>query len=116
MNATKYEVINKVTEEVTAVDRYETGAEGLTVHLPDGTPLLFTRINEGGNELDLENADYAIRIVDTHEELDGTGTVEVTEAGIVTNDTGAEDVALETVTIETTTETVAEEVAPTVTQ
>jgi len=102
-NAVRYEVIDKVTEVVSPVERYETGDDGLTVHLADGTPILFTRVAEGGNELDFENELYAIRIVGTHEELDGTGTVEVKEEGIVTTD-------------ETVVDTTTEEVVPTVTE
>lgn len=80
MNATQYEVINKVTEEVLPVTRGEAGNETVTWHLEDGTPIVFSNI---GNVGDLQNDTYTIREVGTHSKPDGTGTVEVTEAGIV---------------------------------
>ena len=119
MNATKYEVINKVTEEVTAVENYEAGNETVTVHLPDGTPIVFSNI---GNVGDLQNDTYAIREVATHSQADGTGTVEVTEAGVENVDTPLPEFGeFEMPTpntpvaenIDTTTETVAEPVVET---
>lgn len=86
---TQYEVINKVTEEVTPVTNYEAGNETVTVHLPDGTPVVFSNT---GNVGDLQNDTYAIREVGTHSQPDGTGTVEVTESGIENVDTPAEEV------------------------
>lgn len=104
MNATQYEVINKVTEEVTPVTGYEAGNETMTVHLPDGTPIVFSNT---GNVGDLQNDTYTIREVGTHSKPDGTGTVEVTEEGIV----DSEAVVTEEVVAETATETVAPTVA-----
>ncbi len=72
MDATKYEIINKETGAITPVFNYEAGAEIITVHLEDGTPIVFSNI---ANEGDLQNETYSIREVGTNAQPDGTGTV-----------------------------------------
>ncbi len=71
-NATKYEVIEDSTGLIYPVFNYEAGQEIITVHLEDGTPIVFTNIDNVG---DLKNDRYVIREIGTHSQPDGTGTV-----------------------------------------
>lgn len=71
-NATKYEVVNKTTGEVTAVTGMEFG-EGYVVATVGETTITFNNELKDGN---LQNPDFAIREVGTHLEADGVGTVE----------------------------------------
>lgn len=85
-NATKYEVIHKSTLEVLPTEKYESNdVGGITVHLLDGTPVIFDHNNVDGN---LQNPMYVIREVDTHGQADGTGTVEIVPEGVVEIDGG----------------------------
>lgn len=71
-NATKYEVIELSTGIISPVFNYEAGREEVVVHLEDGTPIVFTNIANAGQ---LENEAYSIRIIGTHGQPDGSGTV-----------------------------------------
>lgn len=75
--ATVYELINKATGEVVSANSYEAGDGTMTVHLADGTPVVFNVLVGEGNERTHSNELYDIREVATHTEPDGTGTVEV---------------------------------------
>lgn len=71
-NATKYEVVNKTTGEVTAVTGMEFG-EGYVVAKIGEETVTFNNELKDGN---LQHPDFAIREVGTHIEADGTGIVE----------------------------------------
>lgn len=77
-NPTQYEVINLTTHEISKVSKYEasfdiSGNHTVTVHLEDGTPIVFDNKNGDGN---LVNYMYAIREVGTNSQPDGTGVVD----------------------------------------
>ena len=92
-NATVYEVVNKVTGEISPVTQGEAGNETVTWHLADGTPIVFSNVGGVG---DLQNDNYAIREVESHTQADGTGTVEVETTPEGTVEVVTEDAAPET--------------------
>lgn len=77
-DATKYEIINKATLGVYLVAKYEGGDHTVTVHMEDGTPIVFTHNNDG----QLYNDTFAIREVDTHKQADGYGEVEIVDGQV----------------------------------
>ena len=80
--ATKYEIINKSTLGVYLVGAYEAGDKTVTVHMEDGTPIVFTHNDDG----QLFNDTFAIREVDTHKQADGYGEVEIVDGEVVNVD------------------------------
>lgn len=78
-DATKYEIINKVTLGVYLVAKYEGGDKTVTVHMEDGTPIVFTHNDDG----QLFNDTFAIREVETHKQADGYGEVEIVAGEVV---------------------------------
>lgn len=110
-----YEIIDKVTEEITEVVPFESDTNNDTASFKraDGSLVVFSNPNGDGQ---LVNDQYVLRQKENHVKADGTGTVEITEAGIVDSEAVVAEapVTTEEVVAETTTETVAEEVAPTV--
>lgn len=115
----QYEIIDKATEvcyDATLVESNTTNPEDIftLVRREDtGEIIRFENDNASG---ELINELYIIRDKDTHTKADGTGTVEIAEAGITDSEgvVAPAEVVADDVVAETTTETVAEEVAPTV--
>lgn len=70
-NGTKYEIINKETQEVYPVTQVTIGNEVVSVNFEHGE-VVFSNIGKVG---DLQNDTYAIREVGTHSHPDGTGKV-----------------------------------------
>ncbi len=69
----QYEIMNKVTGEVTPVVGMIFGQEEVTANTDTLGNVVFSNI---GNVGDLQNEEYAIREVGTHIEADGEGVVE----------------------------------------
>lgn len=74
MSAIIYEVLNKETWEIKQQDHLEFGTEVVTFHTTDGEAIVFENKDHAGQ---LTNENYLIRAVGTHNEADGTGTVEI---------------------------------------
>lgn len=107
-NAVHYEVVKKSDVSfIIPVELMEAGDKVVTAKTSVGD-IVFNNLLGDGN---LENAEWAIREVGTHQQADGTGVVEVVE-GVVENLDVAPVVEEVVAPVEET--VVVEEVAPTV--
>lgn len=81
-NATVYEIINKITGEVSPVSHYGSGDRDndndndFFCKKEDGTEVIFKREGQDGNNAIFVNEEYVIRAVDTKMALDGVTPVE----------------------------------------
>ncbi len=75
----QYEIIEKATEKITLVKSISFRDGYVDVTTVNNDIINFENNNEVG---ELKNELYIIRDANTHVKADGTGTVEITEAGI----------------------------------
>lgn len=71
-NATKYELIDKISGNILVVTGMEFGDETVTA-IYDGGEIVFTNKGKSG---DLQNEQFAIREIGTNSQPDGTGVVD----------------------------------------